>query len=109
MRKIILVFASWLCLYQPCLAITAEDASALIKKLPCKDDMTVEQVLDQSIRSHSQRDIGWRNFQEDGYVDVERAILINKSMELRYRWRVKNDNSISIENDRTEKLCHRDP
>ena len=106
MRKIILLFTSILLVSRPCLAISPEQATALIKNLPCKDNMSVEQVLDNSIKSHSQRDIGWRNFQEDGYVDVERAVLINKSMELRYRWRVKNDNSISIENDRTEKLCH---
>lgn len=86
-------------------ALDADQASAQVKNLPCKDNLTVEQVLDQSIKSHSQRDIGWRNFQEDGYIDVERAVLINKSMEMRYRWRVKADNSITPQGDRAEKLC----
>lgn len=86
-------------------AITAEQASEQVKSLPCKDNMTADQTLDQSIRSHSQRDIGWRTFQEDGYFDVERAVLVNKGMELRYRWRVQSDGSIAAENDRATKLC----
>ncbi|MEY4211734.1 MAG: hypothetical protein RLZ92_2115 [Pseudomonadota bacterium] len=86
-------------------ALDAEQASAQVKNLPCKDNLTVEQTLDQSIKSHSQRDIGWRQFQEDDYIDIERAVLINKSMEMRYRWRVKADNSITPQSDRAEKLC----
>ncbi len=87
------------------LAITPEQASEQVKSLPCKDSMTTDQILDQSIKSHSQRDIGWRTFQEDGYFDVERAVLVNKGMELRYRWRVQSDGSIAAENDRAIKLC----
>ena len=86
-------------------ALDVDQASTQVKNLACKDNLTVEQMLDQSIKSHSQRDIGWRNFQEDGYIDVERAVLINKSMEMRYRWRVKADNSITPQSDRAEKLC----
>jgi hypothetical protein len=59
-------------------ALDADQASAQVKNLPCKDNLTVEQVLDQSVRSHSQRDIGWR---------------------------VKADNSITPQSDRAEKLC----
>lgn len=88
--------------------LSIDEASVQIKNLTCKDTMSVEQVLDQSIRAHSQRDVGWRYFQEDGYIDVERAVLINKSMELRYRWRVKPDNSIKAETERAEKLCIND-
>lgn len=86
-------------------AITSEQASEQIKSLPCKDNMTVDQILDQSIRRNSQRDIGWRTFQEDGYFDIERAVLVNKSMELRYRWRVKLDGTFIAENERTAGLC----
>lgn len=99
----VLLFASYTNIS---LAISPEQASEQVKSLPCKDNMTAEQIIDQSIRSHSQRDIGWRTFQEDGYFDVERAVLVNKGMELHYRWRVKSDgSSIAAENDRTEKLC----
>ena len=87
------------------LAITPEQASEQIKTMPCKESMTVDQILDQSIRSHSQRDIGWRTFQEEGYMDIERAVLINKGMELKYRWRVQMDGSISAQNDRATALC----
>lgn len=86
-------------------AISSDEASQQVKTLMCRDQQTVEQVLEQSIRSHSQRDIGWRTFQEDGYYDVERAVLINKGMELHYRWRVNFNGQISSENERTEKLC----
>lgn len=86
-------------------AITADQAAEQIKSLPCKDGMTTDQTLDHSIKSHSQRDIGWRVFQEADYIDVERAVLINKGMELRYRWRVQPDGNISAENNRTLNLC----
>lgn len=86
-------------------AITPEQASEQVKNLPCKNNLTADQILDQSIKSHSQTDIGWHIFQEDGYFDVERAILVNKGMELHYRWRVQLDGSIAAENDRTISLC----
>lgn len=89
----------------PSQAITPDQASEQVKSLPCKDNMSVDQILDQSIKSHSQRDIGWRTFQEDGYLDIERAILVNKGMELRYRWRVQWDGAIAAENERALKLC----
>lgn len=107
MQKIQLIAGTLLLLgwFESGWALDADQASAQVKNLPCKDNLTVEQALDQSIKSHSQRDIGWRHFQENDYIDVERAVLINKSMEMRYRWRVKADNSITPQGDRAEKLC----
>jgi hypothetical protein len=86
-------------------AITPEQAFEQVKNQPCQNNLTTDQTLEQSIRSHSQRDIGWRTFQEEGYYDVERAILVNKGMELHYRWRVHLDGSIAAENERAAKLC----
>lgn len=86
-------------------AITADEALQQVKNIPCKDNQSIEQILDQSVKSHYQRDIGWRHFQQDDYFDVERAVLINKGMEMRYRWRVDLTGSIKPENDRAEKLC----
>jgi len=106
MRSSLLLLV-WFGIYAlPCSAASQDAALAAVKAQPCKDNINVEQVLDQSIRSHSQRDIGWRSFQEDGYIDIERAVLVNKGMELRYRWRVMADNSIQPNNERAEKLCH---
>ena len=90
---------------QTCLAIDADEAMSKVKALFCKDGQSIEQILDQSIRSRAQRDIGWRRFKEENYIDVERAVLITKGMEFRYRWRAQSDGSITPQNERTEKLC----
>lgn len=87
------------------LAIDADDAMLKVKASSCKDNQSIEQMLDQSIKIHSQRDIGWRYFQQEGYVDIERAVLINKGMEMRYRWRIDGNGAIKPESDRAEKLC----
>jgi hypothetical protein len=86
-------------------AMDISQASEQVKTMSCKDNLTVDQVLDKSIKSHSQRDIGWRAFQETDYVDIERAVLINKAMERRYRWRVFKNGSIEPQTDRAENLC----
>lgn len=87
------------------IAIDITAASQQVKTLPCKDNLSVDQTLDHSIKNHSQRDLGWRTFQEDGFFDIERAVLIHKGMELRYRWRVLVDGKITPQNDRAAKLC----
>ena len=86
-------------------AVSSDEASQYVKAQPCRDNQTVDQILDQSVKSHSQRDIGWRTFQEEGYYDVERAVLINKGMELHYRWRVNVNGHIDAQNERASKLC----
>lgn len=86
-------------------AITDDEAIAKTRAQDCRSGMTVEQVLSQTIKSHSQRDLGWRTFPGNGYIDVERAVLINKGMEMRYRWRVENSGTVGPENERAEKLC----
>lgn len=87
------------------MALDRVQASQQVKTQVCKDNLTVDQALDKSIKSHSQRDIGWRTFQEDDHYDIERAVLINKAMELRYRWRVFADGRIQPQSPRAEKLC----
>ncbi|MBS4052380.1 MAG: hypothetical protein KGZ69_14425 [Methylomonas sp.] len=89
-------------------AVDIHQASQQVKARFCKDNLTIDQTLDKSIKSHSQRDIGWRVFEEDGYYDIERAVLINKAMELRYRWRVFADGSMQPQNERAENLCRQD-
>lgn len=90
------------------LAISEGDAAQRVMAQPCKDNATVAEVLDRTIKTHSQRDLGWRNFPGTGFVDVERAVLINKGMELRYRWRVEPQGTVGPENERAEKLCEPD-
>lgn len=97
------------CFSSTSMAIGIDQASEQVKIQPCKDNLNIGQILDKSIKSHSQRDIGWRAFQEGDYCDIERAVLINKGLEFHYRWRVSADGSIQPQNERTEKLCHLDP
>ncbi len=89
-------------------ALGDEEAIQKTKAQACKSGLSVEQVLEQTIKSHSQRDLGWRAFPGSGYIDVERAVLLNKGMELRYRWRVEAQGEVGPENERAEKLCGED-
>lgn len=88
-----------------CAALDINQAADQVKALPCQDGQTVEQVLDHSVRRRSQRDLGWRTFQDENHIDIERGILINKGMEMRYRWRVFSDGSITPHTERAKKLC----
>lgn len=97
--------ALFVCFSFSAIAFDSGEAINKVKAMPCKDGQTVEQVLDGSIRRRSQRDLGWRSFQEQGYYDIERAVLVNKGMELRYRWRVFADGSVQLQSGRAEKLC----
>lgn len=100
--------ALFVCFSSSVIAFDSGEAANQVKALPCKNEQTVEQVLDGSVRRRSQRDLGWRSFQEEGYYDIERAVLINKGMELRYRWRIFADGSIQPQSERAEKLCSLD-
>jgi len=79
-------------------------AKALVTTQTCTNGETVDELLDHKIRP-SRRDLGWRVFEDDdGYI-VERAFLVSKSMEIRYRWHVDGHGAIFATNSRTENLC----
>ena len=80
-------------------------AEEIVKNSPCMDNLTVEEALKDKIRIRSQRDLGWQVFKEEDQYDVERAFLMNKSMQLRFRWHVNADSSISPISKRAESLC----
>lgn len=86
-------------------ALSEDEATVKTKAQACRGGLTVEQALDRAIKSHSQRDLGWRTFPGNGFIDVERAVLVNKGMEMRYRWRVEQQGTVGPENERAEKLC----
>lgn len=86
-------------------AISSDEALSKVKQSICKDQQTIEQILERTIKSTYQRDIGWRYFQQDAFIDVERAVLINKGIEMRYRWRVEADGTFKPQSDRAERLC----
>lgn len=53
-----------------------------IKNQPCKNNLTVEQILDQSVKLCAQHDAGWHIFHEQDHYDVEREIILNKTLPL---------------------------
>jgi len=77
----------------------------IVKNSPCLDGLTIDAALKDKIKIRSQRDLGWQVFKEDGQFDVERAFLMNKSMQLRFRWHVNSDGSIAPASNRAESLC----
>ncbi|TAN65347.1 MAG: hypothetical protein EPN17_17200 [Methylobacter sp.] len=77
----------------------------LVKNSPCVNGLTIEGALKDKIKIRSQRDLGWQVFKEEEQFDVERAFLMNKSMQLRFRWHVNGDGSITPLSSRAESLC----
>ncbi|MGR8929812.1 MAG: hypothetical protein ACU836_04160 [Gammaproteobacteria bacterium] len=81
-----------------------QTAKGLVTAQTCTNGESVDEVLDHKKRP-SRRDLGWRVFEtEDGYI-VERAFMVSKSMEVRYRWHVNTQGGIYPDNSRTENLC----
>lgn len=77
----------------------------LVKNAPCLDGLTIEAALKEKVNIRSQRDLGWQVFKEENQFDVERAFLMNKSMQLRFRWHVNGDGNITPASSRAEALC----
>ena len=80
-------------------------AEEIVKNSPCLDGKTIETALAEKFKMHSQRDLGWQAFNENGQIEVERAFLMNKSMQLRFRWRVNADGSVNPVSERAQSLC----
>jgi hypothetical protein len=85
--------------------IDESTVEAIVKNHTCLAEQTVESVLASKIKTGSQRDLGWQVYHEGEHFEVERAFLMNKSMQLRYRWQVNQDESISPIGKRAETLC----
>lgn len=86
-------------------AMNASEAETLIRSAPCINGQNIETVLGQKINTASQRDLGWQVFEDDGMYIVERGILISKSMQLRYRWKIGDQGKLQPASDRAEDLC----
>ncbi len=86
-------------------ALDETTVEAIVKNAPCFNNQSIEAVLNSKIKTGSQRDLGWQIFKEDVQFAVERAFLINKSMQLRFRWLVTVDGNITPASKRAETLC----
>lgn len=85
--------------------ITEANAEETVKNAPCLDGKSIEAALSEKFKMRSQRDLGWQVFNENGQIEVERAFLMNKSMQLRFRWRVNADGSVAPVSERAQSLC----
>ena len=85
--------------------IAESKAVGFVKNAPCMPGVSIEQALNDKINLRSQRDLGWQVFKENELYEVERAFLINKSMQLRFRWRLNPDGGIAPVGARAESLC----
>lgn len=88
-----------------CSEINLMLAEDLVKNASCLKNRNIEQALKHKIKLISQRDLGWQVFDENGEFEVERAFLINKSMQLRFRWHVSPDGRVKPVSSRAEALC----
>lgn len=86
--------------------IDETQAEAVVRNMPCLNGLTIDNILKDKIKTRSQRDLGWQIFkQEDQTFDVERAFLMNKSMQIRFRWHINTDGSITAVSSRAQSLC----
>jgi hypothetical protein len=85
--------------------LTAIHAEEQVKTQTCRDNENIDETLKKTIRSHSQRDLGWWVFPDDGAYNVERTVLVSKSFKIRYRWHVAQDGRITPASQRAEDLC----
>lgn len=85
--------------------VTEANAEETVKNMPCLDGKSIDTALADKFKTHSQRDLGWQVFNDNGQIEVERAFLMNKSMQLRFRWRVNTDGSVTPVSERAQLLC----
>ncbi len=85
--------------------IDESTAEEKVKTALCFDGQTIDQVLKDKFHTRSQRDLGWQVFKEQYQYDVERAFLMSKSMQLRFRWHVNAEGVISSDGGRSSSLC----
>ncbi len=85
--------------------VDAGNAIDIVKNSRCTSEQSIEQRLDAEINAVSQRDLGWQVYKDDEYYDVERAFLVNKGMQIRYRWRLNSTGGMTATSKRAESLC----
>lgn len=85
-------------------SLTAEQAEQIVQNTNC-NGQTIAEAIKSHIKRHSQRDLGWRVFIEEDYIDVERAILVNKGRQIRYRWRIDRQGLVAPVNKKARQLC----
>nr|WP_319492617.1 hypothetical protein [uncultured Desulfobacter sp.] len=64
-------------------------AKRIMKNLPCKMGGTIDKCLTKKASIPAVEDLGWVTSPlSDGSFEVERLLLLNKKMPLKYKWHV---------------------
>lgn len=79
-------------------------AISRLEALPCSGK-TIGERLAEEILKHSRRDLGWRIFEGEGYLDLERSLRVSKAMEIRYRWRSTASGTLEPISEAAKDLC----
>jgi hypothetical protein len=80
------------------------EAESRVKELPCSQGGTVQEYLDKQVSNPGVEDHGWTTTPfEDGY-EVERLMLLLRTKELKYRWRVTSNGEILAVNGKAVAL-----
>lgn len=65
-----------------------KQAESLVKNLPCTEGGTVGQYLDKKAKIPAIEDLGWKAYPRDNGFEIERFMLLDQTMQLRYKWEV---------------------
>jgi hypothetical protein len=105
MKRVMIGLGLLLIAFMAYAEINESTVESVVKNAPCLDGKSIDDALKDKIKTRSQRDLGWQVFNEEGQFEVERAFLMSKSMQLRFRWHVNSDGSIKPVSSRAESLC----
>ncbi len=75
------------------------EAEKRVKNLPCKKGGTIDMYLNKNAAIPAIEDLGWNVFpSSDGAFDVERLMILNNKLKLKYRWHVDKYGKVKASN-----------
>ncbi|MCK4620682.1 MAG: hypothetical protein KAT62_00565 [Desulfuromonadales bacterium] len=72
-----------------------KEAQQAVMQLPCKTGGTVDQYLDNKAAIPAIEDLGWHVYPTEYGYEVERLLLLNQRMQLKYRWKYLESGEIT--------------
>ena len=83
------------------------EAMKRVKNLPCKKGGTVDTYLNKKAAIPAIKDLGWNVFpSSDGGFDVERLMILNNKLKLKYRWQVDKYGTVKATNGKAIGITH---
>ena len=75
-------------------------AELKVKRLPCTHGGTVAEFLDKKASIPAFEDVGWIVTPYNGDFEVERLMLFNGTIKLKYQWIVNSNGIVVPKNDK---------